>query len=73
MKDKIKTGSKCEKCSNGRIALMTAMIGNAKLDNEPYKKGVKEMANQSIQLEDYILLSVHACDCCGHVYSVHVE
>ncbi|MCK5216234.1 MAG: hypothetical protein KAJ93_00495 [Methanosarcinales archaeon] len=73
MEDKIETGSVCDMCSKGTIALMTAMVGDAELDNEPYKEGVKEGANQSIQLEDYISLSIHACDYCGYVYSVDVE
>jgi len=73
IKDEIKTGSVCTQCKSGRVALMTAMVGSAEMDDEPYKEGDKEGDNESVELLDYITLSIHACDNCGHVYSVNIE
>lgn len=73
MEDKIKIGSICEQCQTGRVALMTAMIGCATLDSEPYKEGVKEGDNETVELQDYISLSIHACNHCGYVYSSNIE
>jgi len=72
-KDKIETGSICKKCLTGKVALMSAMVGCATLDSEPYTEGVKEGDDETIELQDYITLSIHACDNCGHVYSSHIE
>jgi len=72
-KDKIEAGDQCTQCNSGRIALMTAMVGSANLDDEPYKEGDKEGDNQGVDLQDYITLSIHACDNCGHVFSVNIE
>lgn len=72
-KDEVKTGSICKKCQTGKVALMDAMIGCATLDDEPYKEGVKKGDNETVELQDYISLSIHACDTCGYVYSSHIE
>jgi len=72
-KEEMEAGSKCIKCQNGRVALMTTMVGCATLDNEPYEEGVNEGDNETIQLQDYISLSIHACDNCGYVYWSHIE
>lgn len=70
---KIETGSICKKCQIGRVALMDAMIRCATLDSEPYKEGIKEGDNETVELQDSITLSIHACDACGYVYSVSME
>ena len=69
----IESGAICEKCNAGKIALMTSMVGDAEMDSEPYEEGVKFGDNESIQLQDYITLSIHACDSCGYVHSVNIE
>lgn len=67
------SGDKCPECSEGRIALMSSMIGEACLDSEPYAEGTKEGDNDSCTLEDYISLSILACDHCGHIFTKNIE
>lgn len=67
------TGDKCTECNNGRIALMSVMIGECDMDDEPYTSGVKEGNNDTITLDDYITLTVCACDNCGYVYTKWIE
>jgi len=69
----LESGSVCTKCKSGKIALMSTFVGCADLDDEPYTNGVAERSNETITFEDYVSLSIHACDECGHVFDVFVE
>lgn len=73
MSDEIEPGSKCKKCNEGRVALVSSAVCEGDMDDEPYTNGVPEGNNETIRFEDFITLSVHACDKCGHVYDVFVE
>ena len=71
--DVIESGVICTKCGIGKVALMSTFVGDADLDDEPYTNGVAEGSNENIQFQDYVSLSIHACDSCGYVFDVFVE
>jgi len=46
---------------------MTAMIGEAKMHDEPYTSGMKEGDGEYYTLEDFITISMHVLWCmCGY-------
>ena len=69
----LESGSICTECESGKIALTSAFVGSADLDDEPYTNGVAEGSHETITFEDYVSLSIHACDKCGHGFDVFVE
>jgi len=74
MSDKnVKTGSICDKCKTGRVALVFASVSDGDMDDEPYKSGVAEGNNQTIQFQEPIILTIYTCDKCGYVYSTLVD
>ena len=66
-------GCKCMKCDTGRIALVSSEVYMGTMDDEPYVSGEKDGNNDIIDFQDGVWLSIHACDHCGHVYSVFVN
>lgn len=67
------TGDACTKCNSGRVALVSSMISEGDMDDEPYVNGVREGDNETITFKDFITFVIYACDHCGHVYAIFIE
>ena len=73
-KEKIpETGDKCTKCGEGRVALVSSILQDGDMDDEPYTNGVKEGDNETITFNDLITFVIYACDHCGHVHNIFIE
>jgi hypothetical protein len=67
------TGDKCTKCGEGRVALVSSILQDGDMDDEPYTNGVKEGDNETITFNGLITFVIYACDHCGHVYAILIE
>lgn len=73
-KEKIpETGDKCTKCEEGKVALVSSMIYEGDMDDEPYTDGIKEGDNETITFDEFVTFVIYACDHCGHVYNIFIE